>query len=167
MTRVGLVAVLALLLCASPAVSEESILEKIEKEVIRLSAKLAPSVVRVHATGPDGFGGEKKITVSGVVLDDTATIATLGSAVLGATTIEIQTADGPRRPAKVLGVDERFNVGILETDPKGLVPVEMAPPGSARVGAFAISVGNPFGLTNSTSTGIISGLGQLNFIVRG
>ncbi|MEN8149366.1 MAG: trypsin-like peptidase domain-containing protein [Planctomycetota bacterium] len=159
MTRAALAA-LALLLLAAPAISEESILEKIEKEVIALSEKLAPSVVRVHATGPDGFGGTKKITVSGVVLDDAATIATLGSAVSSATKVEIQTADGPRRPAKVLGVDERFNVGILEADPAGLVPVEMAPPHSVKVGAFAISIGNPFGLTDSVSTGIVSGLGR-------
>jgi len=151
---------LALWFGASPVAADESILEKIEQEVSRLYERLAPSVVRVHAVGPDGFGGEKKITVSGVVLDGKATIATLGTAVESATHVEIQLPDGRRRAAKVLGVDQRFNVGILETSPTGLVPVVPAPPGATRVGAFAIAIGNPFGLPNSVSLGVVSGLGR-------
>jgi len=160
--RRPLLLLLAVLLAvtAAPITAEESVLERIEREVSRTYERLMHSVVRVHAEGPDGLGGTKKITVSGVVLDGIATIATLGSAVEGATRVEIQLPGGTRRPAKVLGVDQRFNVGILQAKPDGLVPVVAAPPSAARVGSFAIAIGNPFGLPNSLSLGVVSGLGR-------
>lgn len=132
-------------------------LAEAEREIADLAARLRPSVVKVHSESVRPLGGKRRTTVSGVVLDDRGTIATLGSAVLRAEEVTVEVA-GKIRPARVLGVDVRTNLGILETDPAGLVAVAPAPLEEVRVGHFAVVVGNPFGLTGSVGTGIVSGL---------
>lgn len=133
-------------------------IEEHEEEIIALVEKLSPSVVRVHAVVKGPFGADRRVCVSGIVLDDRGTIATLGTAVVGARDVEVGLLDGPRVPARVLGVDDRLNVGILEAKAERLDPVAVAPAGSTRVGAFAVAIGNPFGLTGSVGTGIVSGI---------
>lgn len=134
-------------------------LAEMDREVADLATRLRPSVVKVHSERVLPLGGRRRTTVSGVVLDDRGTIATLGSAVLRAEKVIVEVG-GEHRAARVLGVDVRTNVGILETDPAGLVPVEPTSPGEVRVGRFAMVVGNPFGLTGSVGTGIVSGLNR-------
>ncbi len=133
-------------------------IDAFEKEVIALVERVRPAVVKINATTRDLLGGTRNVTVSGVVIDDQGTIATLGTAVRGASEVEVELLSGKIIRARVLGVDERMNLAILKGDPKELTPLEPAPAGELRVGAFALAVGNPFGLTGSVSTGIISGL---------
>jgi len=157
--RTTLLLSLVLATLAAPA-RAGSALEEREREIVALAAKLRPSVVKVHAISDGDAGIDRKVIVSGVVLDTRGTIATVGSAVTGAREVLVETIDGALRKATVLGVDERTNVGILATDPSGLVPVEPAPSAEVRVGRFAMVVGNPFGLTGTVGTGIVSGIGR-------
>jgi len=154
-----LIALLPVILLPTGAAHGQAI-EAFEREVIALVERARPSVVKINATTLDLLGGTRQVTVSGVVIDDQGTIATLGTAVRGTSEVEVELLSGEIIPARVLGVDERMNLAILEADSKKLTPLEAAPAGELRVGAFALAVGNPFGLTGSVSMGIISGLGR-------
>lgn len=151
--------VLALLLLVPASAAFGQALDAYERELIDLVERVRPSVVTVRAMSLDRSGAERVVLGSGVVIDDQGTIATLGTVVRGATLVELELLSGRKVRAIVLGVDERMNIAILEAESADeLTPLPPAPTGGLRVGAFALSAGNPFGLTGSVGTGIISGL---------
>jgi S1-C subfamily serine protease len=149
--------VVLVLFCPAVVVRGQG-LESLENEIADLIERVRPSVVKVRAVSRDVLGGKREVTVSGVVLDDRGTIVTLGSAVLGAESVEVELQTGKVVKARVLGVDERMNLGILEAPPAELVSLPVAASSDLRVGAFALVIGNPFGLTGSAGLGIVSGL---------
>ncbi len=156
--RLSAIVVLAVMLLTPASATFGQGIDAFERELIDLVERVRPSVVTVRAVGLNRRGQERKIVGSGVVIDDQGTVATLGTVVRGATLVELELLSGRIVKATVLGVDERMNIAILEADAKDLTPLAPAPAGGLRVGAFALSAGNPFGLAGSVGTGIISGL---------
>jgi S1-C subfamily serine protease len=156
----GLPAVFALAcaLLVPAGMARGQAIEAFEREVIDLVERVRPSVVKVRAVKLDRNGGEREVVGSGVVIDDQGTIATIGSVVRGATEVELELPSGRIVKARLLGIDERMNIAILQAESTDLKPLVPAHSGELRVGAFTLTVGNPFGLTGSVGTGIVSGL---------
>lgn len=121
-----------------------------------LYAKLAQTVVTVHALLPDG----KTALGSGVVIDADADILTALHVVDGADRITVTFADGLTVEAKVFARQPDNDIAAIRAlgHPDDLAVATLGNANALNVGDDAIVIGNPFGLTRSLSTGVISGL---------
>ena len=97
---------------------------------------------------------------SGVVISDEGDILTALHVVDGAGTISVTFADGFQTHAKISATQPENDIAVLKPDetPEVLAPAVMGNPNAIRVGDEAFAAGNPFGLYNSLSTGVVSGL---------
>jgi serine protease Do len=75
----------------------------------------------------------------------------------GATRVRVRLADERELPAKVKGRDERLDIALLEIeDAKDLPAITLGSSEALRVGDYVIAIGNPFGLGNTVTMGIVS-----------
>ena len=120
-------------------------------------AKVAPSVVQIRSQKPDGTMTESG---SGVVIDDAGDILTALHVVQDARNLTVVFADGTESGAVVIAEVPDSDIAALRPSnpPAQLVPAVLGSPSSLHIGDDAIVVGNPFALTRSLSTGVISGL---------
>jgi S1-C subfamily serine protease len=124
--------------------------------VPELYAKLAPTVVTVRADLPDG----KTSLGSGVIIDDAADILTALHVVTDATKITVTFADGSTYEAQIFARQPDNDIAGIRAmgHPDQMVVATMGNANTLNVGDDAIVIGNPFGLSRSLSTGVISGL---------
>lgn len=108
--------------------------------------------------GPSASEG----TGSGFVVDRSGHIVTNNHVIEGADSIEVTFSDESRVPVKIVGTDPLNDLAILmpESLPLGTMPVELGTTADLRVGQRAIAIGNPFGLEQTLTTGVISALGR-------
>jgi serine protease DegQ len=110
--------------------------------------------------------------------DDTETQGSLGSGVIinadekgsyvltndhvvsGSSDIQLAFADGRVIPAKVVGTDPETDLAVLRVEGKGLVPITLGQSDKAQVGDVVLAIGDPFGVGQTVTMGIISGLGR-------
>jgi S1-C subfamily serine protease len=99
---------------------------------------------------------------SGVIVDDAGDILTALHVVANATSITVTFSDGTVSPAQVTGSQAANDIAVLTADqiPATIVPAVLGNPRSVQVGSEAYVLGNPFGLANSMSSGIVSGLNR-------
>ena len=99
---------------------------------------------------------------SGFVWDTEGHIVTNNHVVDGATSISVKFHDGTIVSAKVVGADAASDLAVLKVDVPAseLKPIEVMDSTTVKVGQIAIAIGNPFQLSDSMSTGIISGIGR-------
>mgnify|MGYP000045518206 CR=1 FL=1 len=99
---------------------------------------------------------------SGFVYDRQGHIVTNNHVVEGAKTIRVTFFDGISVPAKLVGTDPDSDLAVIKIDPKGLdlVPLPLGDSRALKVGQRVIAIGNPFGLNNTMTTGIVSALGR-------
>ena len=119
-----------------------------------VAAKALPSVVSINVTASDGEG-----VGSGVVLDTSGNILTNYHVVEGAQGISVSVG-GESYDATVVGSDESSDLAVIKIDPGSatLTPIEVGDSSSLQVGDWVMSIGSPFGLEQSVSTGIVSSL---------
>ena len=119
-----------------------------------VAAKALPSVVSINVTTSDAEG-----VGSGVTLDTDGNILTNYHVVEGAQTISVS-AGGNTYDATVVGTDESSDLAVIKIDPGSnkLTPIEVGDSSSLQVGDWVMSIGSPFGLEQSVSTGIVSSL---------
>lgn len=77
-----------------------------------------------------------------------------------AKTIIVNFKDGRQMEAKLIGSDPRTDVAILQIPAKNLTAVPLSNSDKLRVGDFAVAIGNPFGLGQTVTSGIVSALGR-------
>jgi Do/DeqQ family serine protease len=113
---------------------------------------------------------EVKSLGSGVIIDaDAGYIVTNHHVVDGADEIAVTLHDGQQLEAKVVGSDPEADVAILkvEHDNIELTHIPFADSSKLRVGDFAVAIGNPFGLGQTVTSGIISALGRTGLGIEG
>jgi len=111
---------------------------------------------------------ETKSLGSGVVIDaDKGYIVTNHHVVEGAQEIAITMHNGHHFKAKLIGTDPEADVAVLQADIKGLVSIPFGNSDKLRVGDFAVAIGNPFGLGQTVTSGIISALGRTGLGIEG
>jgi serine protease DegQ len=106
---------------------------------------------------------------SGVIIDAAkGYVLTNNHVVSNADKITVQINDGREFEAKLIGKDEQSDIAIIQLkDPKNLTQIPMADSDKLRVGDFAVAVGNPFGLGQTVTSGIISALGRSGLNLEG
>ncbi|WP_417614367.1 Do family serine endopeptidase [Oceanisphaera sp.] len=98
---------------------------------------------------------------SGVIIDaKKGYVITNNHVIADADKIIITLIDGQEYEAELIGRDKQSDIALLKVDAKDLVEVEYADSDQLRVGDFAIAIGNPFGLGQTVTSGIISALGR-------
>ena len=98
---------------------------------------------------------------SGVIIDaDKGYIITNHHVIDGADEIKVTLKDGRELTAKKIGEDQQSDIALLQIKADGLTAIKMANSDSLRVGDFAMAIGNPFGLGQTVTSGIISALGR-------
>ncbi|WP_067706588.1 MULTISPECIES: serine endoprotease DegP [unclassified Erwinia] len=99
---------------------------------------------------------------SGVVIDAAkGYVVTNNHVVDNATKIQVQLSDGRRYDAKVIGKDPRSDIALIQLkDAKNLTAIKMADSDDLRVGDYTVAIGNPYGLGETVTSGIVSALGR-------
>ncbi|TDQ57424.1 serine protease DegQ [Mesocricetibacter intestinalis] len=117
--------------------------------------------------GDDFFGGPSaprnfKGIGSGVIIDaDKGYVLTNNHVIDSADKITVQLQDGREFKGKVIGKDAQSDVALVQLEkPKNLTAVKFADSDKLRVGDFTVAIGNPFGLGQTVTSGIVSALGR-------
>jgi serine protease DegQ len=97
---------------------------------------------------------------SGVLVNGQGLILTNHHVIESADQIEIALADGRTMPARIVGTDPETDLAVLKVDVQGLPAITFADPNKSRVGDVVLAIGNPFGVGQTVTQGIISALGR-------
>ena len=98
---------------------------------------------------------------SGVVIDaENGYIVTNNHVVTRADDIDITLSDGRVLEAELVGNDQAVDLALLQVPADGLVAVRFGDSDALRVGDFVVAIGNPFGLNQTVTSGIVSALGR-------
>ena len=159
---VGLLLVLGCILGSGPA----GAMTEDEKNNIELYQRLAPGVVNVTSTSleRDFFFNvvPREGAGSGSIIDPRGYILTNHHVIEDARKLEVTLASGKKYTAKLIGSDPDTDVAVVKIDaPKEkLVVIPMGASEGLKVGQKALAIGNPFGLGQTLTTGVISSVGR-------
>ncbi len=97
---------------------------------------------------------------SGVIVSESGYILTNSHVVEAADSIEVALADTRRVIAKVVGTDPESDLAVLKIDLPKLPAITFGPPDGTRVGDVVLAIGNPFGVGQTVTMGIVSATGR-------
>ncbi len=97
---------------------------------------------------------------SGFILDAVGHIVTNQHVVKDATKITVKLQDGRDFEAKTIGIDSKTDIAIIKIQATGLQPLKLGNSDLVEVGEWALAVGNPFGLSQTLTAGIVSAVGR-------
>ncbi len=105
---------------------------------------------------------------SGVIVDaKQGYVLTNHHVVANADEIQVTLADGRNVPATLVGSDQQVDLAVLRIEAEGLSQLKMADSSELQVGDFVVAIGNPFGLGQTVTSGIISALGRSGLGIYG
>ena len=105
---------------------------------------------------------------SGVVVNaEDGIVMTNYHVIKGADQVQVSLADGRSFEAKVLGEDAELDIAILKIEADDLVEVKIANSENLEVGDFVVAIGNPFGLGQTVTTGVVSALERTGLGIEG
>jgi S1-C subfamily serine protease len=140
-------------------------LSELEKSRIEVYKQTRPSVVHITTTSVEQ-GPYRAATLrgtgSGFVWNKGGHIVTNYHVVAGATTVNVTLADQTTYPARIVGVAPDKDLAVVRIGaPKSkLVPILLADSDKLQVGQTVYAIGNPFGLDQTLTTGVVSALGR-------
>lgn len=158
--------------------------------------KVLPAVVSVHVEGTESDSKQQQIPeqlkrffeqngqddaqgddksqefeglASGVVIDAAkGYVLTNNHVVKGADKISVQLSDGREFDAKLVGRDDQTDIALIQLNgATNLTQVKIADSDQLKVGDFAVAIGNPFGLGQTATSGIVSALGRSGLNLEG
>lgn len=124
-----------------------------------LAERVAPSVVFVRTNQTHRYGSRRVLgrgLGSGFVIDPDGLILTNHHVVENAARIDVSIGKDRRLRAQIVGADPPTDIAILRIDARGLPALPLGDSNALRVGDWVLAIGNPFGLANTVSAGIIS-----------
>jgi len=130
-------------------------LSKAERSTIALFKQVSPSVVQVVGDDPEGTGVQSG---TGFMWDEAGDI--VNHVVAGTSELAVRFASGAVVKADVIGTAPNYDIGVIRVRNPGQIPPPVAIGSSAdlEVGQFVYAIGNPYGLDQSLTTGVISAL---------
>jgi putative serine protease PepD len=109
--------------------------------------------------GQDGTSSAGTATGSGFVVSSDGYIVTNAHVIDGADSVKVKVGDDDTVAAKVVGVDRSTDIALLKISPKSaLTPLTLADSDGVQVGDATYAIGNPYGLSRTLTTGIVSAL---------
>ena len=177
-------------LASQPSVDSKQVasLEALNRERRSLVSSVLPSVVAVKTSKKIGirreygldpfeffFGNQQRrfsnprdealvqnSLGSGVIVTNEGHIITNNHVVDQVDEIEVQLSDGRTKKARLVGADSQLDVAVLKIDDPGVKPLKLADSDTVQPGDFVLAIGNPFGLQETVTDGIISWKGRPN-----
>ena len=177
-------------LASGPSVDSKQVasLEALNRERRALVSSVLPSVVAVKTSKKIGirreygldpfeffFGNQQRrfrsprdeslvqnSLGSGVIVTNEGHIITNNHVVDQVDEIEVQLSDGRTKKARLVGADSQLDLAVLKIDDPGVKPLKLADSDTVQPGDFVLAIGNPFGLQETVTDGIISWKGQPN-----
>ncbi len=145
-----------------------TIFKQVENSVVQITRKLPSSAAPPNALNPQTPNATA--LGSGFVYDNRGHIITNGHVVGDAKTVDVTFVDGTRYTAKVMGTDIYGDIAVLQISQNttqqqqplsSFKPLVIGNSSNLEVGDQVIAIGNPFGLSDTMTTGIVSGVGRL------
>jgi putative serine protease PepD len=143
------------------------------KSVNQIYNQNSPGVVEIVSTIPASSSstqtpfstpssGNEQAQGTGFEIDDQGDIVTNAHVVSGATSIRVTTKNHATYDAKLVGSDPTTDVAVIRitASPSSLSPLEFANSNGVKVGDAVVAIGDPFGLTNTVTAGIVSALNR-------
>jgi serine protease Do len=181
--RLGVVTGLLCVLCGAPASAQIPDVNTGRVPTLApLVREVTPAVVNISVQGrvrednplyqdplfreffnvPKQLEKEVNATGSGVIVDvQRGYVLTANHVVANATAVQIRTKDGRKFAGRVVGRDAPTDIALLQIrEPAGLKAIALGDSDALQVGDFVIAVGNPFGLGQTVTSGLVSALGR-------
>jgi serine protease Do/serine protease DegQ len=118
-----------------------------------------------------GIPGESQPQISagsGVIVDaKNGYVMTNAHVVKDAREVLVTLKDNRRLPARLVGADAGTDIALLKVEPRNLVEVRFGDSDALQVGDFVVAIGNPFGIGQTATSGIVSALGRSGLSVEG
>ncbi len=135
-----------------PALSGNN-LEAVREAVV---AKVTPTVVQINVTNAQGSG-----IGSGVIIDKRGYIITNNHVVSGAQSVQVVMSDGTKLTGQVTGTDPADDLAVVKINPPANMPVaNLGNSSQLKVGQDVLAIGNPLGITQTVTNGIVSALNR-------
>ena len=149
-------------------VSYADVVEPVQKAVVSVySTKIVRERLRIDPMFRQLFGDraperqhKEEGLGSGVIISPNGYILTNNHVVAGADELKVSLSDGRELVAKVIGADEKTDVAVIKIDAENLPVVTLADSDKLRVGDIVFAVGNPLGVGQTVTMGIVSALGR-------
>jgi putative serine protease PepD len=135
----------------------------------QIAKAASPGVVEIDATSsgggatyPFGQSSSQSAEGTGFVYDTKGDIVTNDHVISGASTVTVKLGDGSTYKATVVGADPSTDLAVLHVDAPAskLVPLTLADSTNVGVGDGVVAIGNPFGLDDTVTSGIVSALNR-------
>jgi serine peptidase DegS len=123
--------------------------------------KSAPAVVSIQTTNASN---NQKGLGSGVIIDNAGHILTNNHVIESAQQITVKLSDGRSSTANVIGIDPQTDLAVLKINLTDLPVIPIGNSTRLQVGDVVLAIGNPYGLSNTVTQGIISALGSIQEI---
>lgn len=105
---------------------------------------------------------------TGVIIDaERGLVVTNNHVIANAHQITVKLRDGRKLQAELVGTDPETDVAVIRIHAKNLTAVKMTDSDELRVGDFVVAIGNPFGLGQTVTSGIVSALGRTGLGIEG
>jgi serine protease Do/serine protease DegQ len=149
--------------------SYADVLEQVEKEVVSIDStrtvheriQANPLLRQFFGDIPDQDRESKEMGLgSGVIVSSDGYILTNNHVVADADELKVEFADGRTFPAKVVGADPKTDIAVVKIEATGLPAVTFADSDKLRVGDIVFAVGNPLGVGETVTMGIVSAKGR-------
>jgi serine protease Do len=164
----GTVLALLLALASTPAAAQNprrspvvDIVERISPAVVNVAAEAMVREVDPFFGGI--FGGRQRRTQSlgsGLIVEASGLVVTNAHVIEGASRIVVTMLDGRELEADVLGSDRDADLAVLKVQGAKLPAVPLGSSGDLWIGETVVAIGNPFGLSHSVTTGVLSARGR-------
>lgn len=142
----------------------EQLIYSLQESIVQASEKVSPAVVNIRTVRftqdfffnivpQEGLG-------SGVIFDSEGYILTNEHVVSRAREIWVVLPDGREFEGKMVGSDARVDLAVLKIEAEEIPVAQLGNSDKLRTGEFCIAIGNPFGLQNTVTFGVISATGR-------
>jgi serine protease Do len=158
--------------------------QKLSPSVVNIKVTKVERTTGPDFMGPEGFGPDSPFgdlfrhffgdmpqgprefrqqgAGSGFIISKEGLIVTNNHVVEGAKELTVTLANKEEYPAKIVGRDPKTDIALVKIQPKGALPVaSLGDSERLRVGDWVMAIGNPFGLSNTVTAGIVSAKGRV------
>jgi len=157
--------ILVMIVIGMPMTPLASTKSSCTETVPELFRRLSSSVVSISAVSFDPFRSRNRMATtvgSGLIISEDGLILTNSHLVFTHQTISVTLDDGRMVPAELVGADPLLDLAVLKIQPpsKGLPGISFGDSDKIEIGEVVLAIGNPFGLEQTLTMGVISGINR-------